>query len=80
MASFRRMTLLLLMAFCQMALAEPQCPQPRFTGSAPQEYLQLDNPVPLNRAVLREGKRVYLGKEGGQGCAILASFQRKKSK
>jgi len=70
MVVFRRTALLLLIGCCQMALAEPQCPQPRFTGSAPQEYLQLDNPVPLNRAVLREGKRLYLGKEGGQGCAI----------
>ena len=71
MAIFPGMTLLLLlMGCCQMALAEPQCPQPRFTGSAPSDYLQMDNPVPRNRAVLREGKRLYLGKEGGQGCAI----------
>lgn len=70
MTIFRKLTLLFLIACAPAALAEPQCPQPRFTGSAPQEYLQLDNPVPLNRAVLREGKRLYLGKQGGQGCAI----------
>ncbi len=70
MVTIRSVTLLFLIALVQAALAEPQCPQPRFTGSAPPEYLQMDNPVPLNRAVLREGKRLYLGKQDGQGCAI----------
>jgi mono/diheme cytochrome c family protein len=49
---------------------EPQCPQPRFTGSAPESYLALENPVPLNRAVLREGRRLYLGNRDTRGCAI----------
>ena len=70
MTVIRNLIPLLMTAACQMVLADPQCPQPRFTGSAPEEFLQMDNPVPLNRAVLGEGKRVYMGKEGGRGCAI----------
>lgn len=66
----RNLIMIFLITWCQVTLAAPQCPQPRFTGSAPEEYLRLDNPVPLNRAVLSQGKRLYLGKEGGQGCAI----------
>lgn len=66
----RNLILILLFAGCQIVQAEPQCPQPRFTGSAPDEFLQMNNPVPLNRAVLGEGKRLYLGKVEGRGCAI----------
>jgi mono/diheme cytochrome c family protein len=51
-------------------MADPQCPQPRFTGAAPEDFLKMENPVPLNRAVLREAKKIYLGKAEGQGCAI----------
>ena len=54
----------------QLATADPQCPQPRFTGAAPDRFLQMENPVPLNRAVLRAAKKLYLGKAEGQGCAI----------
>jgi mono/diheme cytochrome c family protein len=50
--------------------AEPLCPQPRFTGVAPSDYLQMENPVPVSRGALRAGRRLYLGREGGRGCAI----------
>lgn len=53
-----------------MAVADARCPQPRFTGSAPDAYLQLANPLAPTRADLRAGRRLYLGREGGQGCAI----------
>jgi mono/diheme cytochrome c family protein len=49
-----------------------QCPQPRFTGQAPAEYLAKDNPLPATRSVLSAGKRLYLGKVKGlgPGCAV----------
>ena len=59
----------LLLAWPVLA-GEPQCPQPRFTGTAPAAYLALENPIALNRAVLREGRKLYLGKSDNRGCAI----------
>ena len=54
----------------QLAVAAPDCPQPRFTGTAPAEYLAMTNPLPASRAHLKAGRRLYLGKEGGPGCAV----------
>ncbi|MDF1629876.1 MAG: cytochrome c [Alcanivoracaceae bacterium] len=51
---------------------EKQCPQPRFTGQAPTEYLIKENPLKASRSVLGAGKRLYLGKVkgSGPGCAV----------
>ena len=52
--------------------AQQPCPQPRFTGEAPAEYLLMENPVTASRSALGAGKRLYLGKEKGTGpgCAV----------
>ena len=50
---------------------EPECPQPRFTDMAPQEYLALENPLRPDRPTLRAARRLYLGKaDRGPGCAV----------
>lgn len=53
------------------ALALPvaaQCPQYRETPDAPDEIRMLDNPLPMSRANLRAGWRLYRGKEQGLQC------------
>jgi len=53
------------------AIAQPpvgDCPQPRFTGSAPPEYLGRASPAP-SEAGLREGERIYKGSGSGISCA-----------
>ena len=50
---------------------EPQCPQPRFTGTAPEPLYSMENPLAATRANLRAGRRLYRGKvEQGVDCAI----------
>lgn len=51
----------------QVAQASP-CPEPRFNGAAPAEELARENPLPADRQVLKAGRQLYLGREGGQGC------------
>ena len=53
------------------ALAEPppaQCPQPRFTGKAPPEYLARANPLPPG-ADTAAARRTYLGDGRAVTCA-----------
>lgn len=53
------------------ASAQPRpgdCPEPRFTGSAPPEYLARQSPAP-SEAGLREGERIYQGSGSGISCA-----------
>lgn len=48
--------------------ADIECPQPRFTGKAPEpQYSQL-NPVSVDRKVLKAAKKLYRGKDGHFGC------------
>ena len=44
-----------------------ECPQPRFTGKAPDEYYNLVNPLTGNSD--KAAERLYLGKAGNFGCA-----------
>lgn len=45
------------------------CPQPRFTGAAPDDYLARKNPLPDDAGHLASGERIYLGKSNNFGCA-----------
>ena len=45
------------------------CPQPRFTGSAPEEYLSRQNPLQAEPGPVQEGARLYQGTPGRISCA-----------
>ena len=47
-----------------------ECPQPRFTGKAPPEYLAQTNPVPATAETLAAGERHYAGKSRGLDCSL----------
>jgi mono/diheme cytochrome c family protein len=44
-----------------------ECPQPRFTGKAPDEYYQRTNPLQASNAHLKAAERLYNAKNG---CAV----------
>jgi mono/diheme cytochrome c family protein len=54
----------------QAAPPPAQCPQPRFTGKAPEDYYSRANPLQPDAGNLSAGEELYLGKAGGSGCAI----------
>ena len=55
----------------QPASAEPgNCPQPRFTGKAPAEYLERINPLTPVTADSKTAASLYGGKQRGVNCAI----------
>jgi mono/diheme cytochrome c family protein len=47
-----------------------QCPQPRFTGQAPEDYYSRTNPLQPDAGNLAAGEQLYLGKTSDPGCAI----------
>jgi mono/diheme cytochrome c family protein len=54
--------------FGQSPLAQ-QCPQPRFTGKAPEPHYSMQNPLPRDRE-LRAAERLFKGEVQGKfGCA-----------
>ena len=62
---------LLLAATVARGQSEPLtggCPQPRFTGSAPAEYLEMRNPLPPD-ASLSEAERIFRGASDRISCA-----------
>jgi mono/diheme cytochrome c family protein len=54
----------------QAAPPAAQCPQPRFTGKAPEDYYSRANPLQSDAGNLAASEDLYLGKAGGSGCAI----------
>ena len=51
--------------------AEPgQCPQPRFTGKAPDDYLSRTNPVATDPASAKAGEGLFLGGQRAGNCAV----------
>ena len=66
--------LLLVVAMSRPILAaDPppgECPQPRFTGKAPAEYLARTNPLASNAETLAAGETIYNGKSRSVPCAI----------
>jgi mono/diheme cytochrome c family protein len=69
----RRLVALLAAGAALAALAQPPpatlCPQPRFTGQAPEPYHTARNPLPDDRD-LGAAERLFRGEAGGKlGCA-----------
>lgn len=54
--------LLLLTGARVYGAAEPQCPQPRFTGQAPEPVYSQINPLEATRKHLRQARKLYRGK------------------
>ena len=54
------------------ALAQPvNCPQPRFTGRAPDDYIGRTNPLgPATDASTKAGEDLFQGKSRAANCAI----------
>jgi len=46
-----------------------QCPQPRFTGKAPDDYYERKSPLPSSEAALKAAERLYRGSSGEVACA-----------
>lgn len=46
-----------------------ECPQPRFTGKAPDDYYARPNPLSAEKADLTAAERLYAGGRGEFGCA-----------
>lgn len=47
-----------------------ECPQPRFTGKAPPEYLERVNPLMATTQSLSAGERLFLGTAEVENCSI----------
>jgi len=52
------------------AAAQAVCPQPRFTGKAPDEYYLRPNPVTSADANPKAAESIYQGEAGSANCAI----------
>ncbi len=52
-----------------LAAGPGECPQPRFTGKAPDEYYQRANPLPPTEANLAAGEAIYRGEPRRISCA-----------
>lgn len=46
------------------------CPQPRFTGKAPDEFYNRKNPIAPANANSRGAEAIFLGNSGSENCAI----------
>ncbi|MEP7155973.1 MAG: cytochrome c [Betaproteobacteria bacterium] len=52
------------------AAAPAECPQPRFTGKAPDEYYSKVNPLVAAKADPKAGESLFQGNAGPSNCAI----------
>jgi mono/diheme cytochrome c family protein len=53
------------------AAAPLQCPQPRFTGKAPPEFLERKNPIAAERVDFKAVEKLYLGETNNAvNCAV----------
>lgn len=69
---WRGLFLLLCAALPLSVSASPdpgECPQPRFTGKAPDDYYQRRNPLDVSAANLRTGRKLYEARANGVACA-----------
>lgn len=61
--------LVLAISFAVNAAPPPgECPQPRFTGKAPEEYINLKNPLAGSQS--SAGEVIFQGSAGSANCAI----------
>ena len=59
------------MATAMLAQAAPaECPQPRFTGKAPDEYYSRVNPLAATNANPKAAGPIFQGEAGSVNCAI----------
>ncbi len=59
------------MATALMTHAAPsQCPQPRFTGKAPDDYYKRPNPLTAANSNVKAGAALFQGDVGNANCAI----------
>jgi mono/diheme cytochrome c family protein len=56
--------------FAQARPGPGECPQPRFTGKAPERYYVMNNPLEPSASRIASAERVYSGKVGGAKCAL----------
>ncbi|HEX4859377.1 MAG TPA: cytochrome c [Usitatibacteraceae bacterium] len=57
------------LASAQNAPPPGECPQPRFTGKAPDEYLNRKNPIAPGSQPNPQIERIFRGIDGAVGCA-----------
>jgi mono/diheme cytochrome c family protein len=57
-------------ALSQASPSPGECPQPRFTGKAPAEYLERINPLMATAQNLSAGERLFLGTAEVENCSI----------
>lgn len=50
--------------------APPECPQPRFTGKAPDDYYKRTNPLTASNTNVKAGEPLFQGDVGTVNCAI----------
>jgi mono/diheme cytochrome c family protein len=53
----------------ESAISASDCPQPRFTGKAPEEFLARKNPIGATERDLAAAERLYAGPRNKIGCA-----------
>lgn len=53
----------------ESVLTARDCPQPRFTGLAPEEFLSRKNPIGSPKLNLAAAEALYVGPRGKIGCA-----------
>ena len=59
------------LAATNAVLAQPaSCPQPRFTGKAPDDYYSRTNPVAPSDAALKAATAIFQGTARGGNCAV----------
>ena len=57
-------------AFLAQAATPGECPQPRFTGKAPDDYYARSNPLATTNANPKAAEALFLGEAGTANCAI----------
>lgn len=57
-------------ALAQTTSTVGQCPQPRFTGKAPAEYLERVNPLATTPDNLKAGEQRFVGTADQESCAL----------
>ncbi len=50
--------------------APPECPQPRFTGKAPDDYYKRTNPLTAANTNVKTAESLFQGQMGSVNCAI----------
>ena len=57
-------------AFSQASSTPGECPQPRFTGKAPADYLARTNPLMATAQNITAGEQLFLGNANAEFCSV----------